>query len=137
MTLGRIRAPIRGDHDASELEAYDAIMARVATRGEAEPSPYLTAMLSTPTIGAALNEVGRAIRLAPTRAAGYSHRDFELIVHALSIDVGLVEQHHVLDALAQGVSADALESLLRGTRRASATTTGCWCSSRGAWSRAR
>jgi hypothetical protein len=114
MSVGRIRPPARENIADSELGAYDAIMARVAARGYSEPSPYLAALLTTPTIGAAINEVGRAIRLGPAGSASYSHRDFELVVHALGVQAGVIEPHHILDALAQGVSAETLEKLLHG-----------------------
>ena len=110
----RVHAPARADVGEDERDGYDAVSARIAQRGDTEPSPYISALLTTPVIGTALNDVGRAIRLAPARSETYSYGDFELVVHVLGIDAGFIEHHHVLDALAQGVRPEALEALLRG-----------------------
>ena len=111
--MGRIPMPVeRSAVPESELVAYDSIIARIAQRGDTEISPYIAAMLQTPMVGAAVNEVGRQIRLAPERSTTYTNADFELVVHAFGVDAGFIEPHHILDALAHGVSADAIEALL-------------------------
>jgi hypothetical protein len=115
MIVGRLPVPPERSAVAeSELAAYDSLIARIAQRRDTGISPYIAAMLQTPTIGAAVNEVGRQIRLAPERSTTYTNADFELVVHAFGVDAGFIEHHHVLDALAQGVSPDAIEALLHG-----------------------
>jgi alkylhydroperoxidase family enzyme len=112
--MTRIPLVAREETAERELEAYDEIAARMAARDDDEPSPYLAAMLRTPTMGAAVNELGRQTRLAPAQSETYTYADFELVVHALGVDAGFIQHHHILDALAQGVSADALAGVLRG-----------------------
>jgi hypothetical protein len=112
--MGRIPVSAREDVSEAELEAYDTIMARVKARGQATPSQYNAAMLRSPLLGAAVNQLGRAVRVAPLNSDTYTHVDFELVVHALGVDAGFLEHHHITDALAQGVSADALQAILEG-----------------------
>jgi hypothetical protein len=111
------RLPLRSERSqvpASELAAYDAVVALTAKRGDPDPddvSLYTAAMLSTPLIGLPTRELGRAIRLAPDRGRTYTRVDYEIAVHALGAEAGLIEHHHILDALALGVRPDALQEI--------------------------
>jgi hypothetical protein len=114
----RITSPSeRSQVPASELAAYDAVVALTAQRGDAENddvSLYTSAMLSTPLIGLPTRELGRAIRLAPDRAPTYTRVDYEIAVHTLGVEAGLIEHHHILDSLALGVRPEALEAIAHG-----------------------
>jgi hypothetical protein len=114
MKARRIPTPARARVLASERHAYDSILARLAESGDPEPRPYLATMLQTPTLGSAINELGRLIRLSPERTATYTHEDHLLVVHALGVDAEFIDEHHIVDALALGVRAEALEALLHG-----------------------
>jgi hypothetical protein len=104
----------RSQVPASELAAYDAVVAITARRGDPKTddvSPYTSAMLSTPLIGLPTRELGRAIRLAPDRSQTYTRVDYEIAVHTLGAEAGLIEHHHILDALTLGVRPEALEAI--------------------------
>ena len=114
--MRRITSPSeRSQVPASELAAYDAVVALTAQRGDAETddvSLYTRAMLKTPLIGLPTRELGRAIRLAPDRAPTYTRVDYEIAVHTLGVDEEL-RNHQASEGIRQSMRRRVVDGDVR------------------------
>jgi hypothetical protein len=124
--------PAPDDVRPEEREAYDRVVERQASYrydeftkllGSATPSlpgteiqPYFAALLNSPLIADHISELGVVYRTRGAAPGSYSHADREWIdmVLAVELDMNFICFAHVLDAVAQGVRAEAVRALLDG-----------------------
>src|SRR3954453_23730877 len=111
--MPRFSQPRRADVHEDELAAYDAVVERTAAMvgatvpadGELYVGEYWGALLNSPPMAAALNELGRLVRAAGDRSDSFSHYDREFVDQVLWADwkTNVVQEFHLPDALAFGV----------------------------------
>jgi hypothetical protein len=118
------KQPKRSEVAPQELEAYDAVVARMRRQYQAEGEvedffdvgDYFGALLTSPTLTAICAEMGTFVRTAGNRDNSYSHADREFVDQVLSADwkTNVVQDVHIPDAVSVGVRIEAIEALLRG-----------------------
>ncbi len=113
------RPPDRSDIPLGELEDYDSIIGRFASRivdGRIDPGPYFGVLLSTPPLAAPIVSLSRRVRHRGEVGGSYSHADREFVDHVLMSDwsANQFRAIHVADALAAGVRLEAIEALMDG-----------------------
>jgi hypothetical protein len=111
--------PDRADIPLAELEDYDAILGRFASRirdGKIDPGPYFGILLNTPALAAPIVSLSRRVRHRGEHEGSFSHADREFVDHVLMSDwnANQFRAIHVADALEAGVRIEAIEALMDG-----------------------
>jgi hypothetical protein len=111
--------PERSQIPLDELEDYDAVVGRFASRivdGRIDPGPYFGVLLNTPPFAAPIVSLSRRVRHRGESEGSYSHADRELVDHVLMSDwnANQFRAIHVADALEAGVRLEAIEALMDG-----------------------
>lgn len=124
--MARLTQPPRGSFtDATDLEAYDAVIARQSGLFEAPDDPELGApnvgeywggLLNSPRMCAIAAQMGNFVRTAGENADSYKHWERELVDQVLCADwkTNIVLGLHVPDAVSSGVRLEAIEALRYG-----------------------
>jgi hypothetical protein len=112
--------PPRSQFSGDDVEAYDAVMARLRTVGdtsvEIDAGDYFGALLSSPTFCAGLSRMGALVRTAADSGESYSHSDREFADQVLAAywHTNIVMKLHIPDGLAAGVRYEAIRALRTG-----------------------
>jgi hypothetical protein len=126
--MGRLRQPPRDGFAGPELDAYDAVLARMVPMrktvaeyvpkfdvdiGAPDLGEFWGALLHSPTLAQIVTQMGRFVRTAADSGNTYSHADREFVDQVLSVDwqTNVVQGHHVPDAVSTGVRIEAIEAL--------------------------
>ena len=129
--MGRMTQPPRSGFTGTELDAYDAVLARMvpmrktvaeyypkfdADIGAPDIGEYWGALLHSPSLAQIVTQMGRFVRTAADSGNTYSHADREFVDQVLSVDwrTNVVQGHHVPDAVSTGVRIEAIEALRSG-----------------------
>jgi hypothetical protein len=122
----RLTSPRRSDFDDPEdLEAYDAVVRRRSSMGEAatgedqdrpDLGEYWNGLINSPRLCALAAQAGTFFRTAGERSDTYSHADREFVDQVLSADMktNIVQRVHIPDGLAAGVRLEAVEAIRDG-----------------------
>jgi hypothetical protein len=111
--------PDRSQVRPEDLEAYDFVLARLDSLTEeyrtSGPGHYHGALLNSPPVAAALNNLGAVVRQGSLRGS-YTDAERELADVVLSVDLGYngVLPIHLPDAFAVGVRPDAIDAIRGG-----------------------
>jgi hypothetical protein len=114
--------PRREDVAAQELDAYDAVIARVRTRlgqpaGTPEEyfdaGPYFGVMLTSPTLCHLASQMGAYLVTRGNHPGSYSHADREFAEQVLCAawKTNAGQNVHIPDAVGAGVRLEAIEAL--------------------------
>jgi hypothetical protein len=126
-----MKQPPRAGFSGAELEAYDAVLARMVPMRNTVPGlepefdeeigapdigEYWGALLHSPPLAEITIRMGRFVRTAADRGGSYSHADREFVDQVLAADwkTNVVQGHHVPDAVSTGVRIEAIEALRAG-----------------------
>ena len=126
-----MKQPPRAGFGDEELDAYDAVLARMVPMrntvpgleptfdeeiGAPDVGEYWGALLHSPLLAAITIQMGRFVRTAADRGGSYSHADREFVDQVLAADwrTNVVQGHHVPDAVSTGVRIEAIEALRAG-----------------------
>jgi hypothetical protein len=126
-----MKQPPRAGFGDEELDAYDAVLARMVPMrntvpgleptfdeeiGAPDVGEYWGALLHSPLLAAIAIQMGRFVRTAADRGESYSHADREFVDQVLAADwrTNVVQGHHVPDAVSTGVRIEAIEALRAG-----------------------
>jgi hypothetical protein len=130
--------PDRDDVREDELAAYDSVIARQTAYGYVEfvkrfhhedvlrafpgdrIQPYFAAMLNSPLVAAGMSDLGAVYRTRGEFPDGMSHADREWVDMVVCDETEClwVLYVHAPDAVASGMRADAILSLIRGNEDA-------------------
>lgn len=111
--------PQRSEIAPEQLEAYDFVLARLDSLTEeyrtSGPGDYHGALLNSPPVAAALNNLGAVVRQGSLRGS-YTDAERELADVVLSVDFDYrgVLPIHLPDAIAVGVRPDAIDAIREG-----------------------